>query len=158
MVTKVWELLADVRDPEIPVLSILDLGIVEYVKKKSDAIEVGIIPTYVGCPAMDLISTLINEQLFGSGFRNFSIKILKSPIWGSERISISGRKSMLEYGIAPPDQSMRIDALLTGSAKIKCPQCGSDHSEVVSAFGSTACKAMMRCKDCLEPFEYFKCH
>lgn len=140
----IWAVLRSVMDPEIPVVSVVDLGIVRDVKPG----EVTITPTYSGCPATDVIERTIREELDAAGFRDVTIKTTLSPPWTTDWISDKGRDALRRYGIAPPE--------LTKAAT--CPQCGSTDTEEVSRFGSTPCKAQWRCKSCLEPFDRFKCH
>jgi len=151
-------LLREVSDPEIPVLSIVDLGIVEKIDLQDDRLYIGLLPTYNGCPAMDLIRMMVYEKCYDAGFRNIRIELLKSPHWSSDRITTEGRTALRRYGMAAPDASTRIEQLIDGQSSLHCPHCGSENTQLVSAFGSTACKAMMRCNECKEPFEYFKCN
>ncbi len=143
---QVYEWLADVPDPEIPVLSILDLGIVREVTIK-DKVTVTLTPTYSGCPATEAIESSVLEALKSHGVDEIAIRRVLSPPWTTDWISEEGREKLRKYGIAPPSKSL----------EIACPQCESLNTERVSEFGSTACKASWRCCDCLEPFEYFKC-
>lgn len=143
---QVYEWLANVPDPEIPVLSILDLGIVREVTIK-DKVTVTLTPTYSGCPATEAIESSVLEALKSHGVDEIAIRRVLSPPWTTDWISEDGREKLRKYGIAPPSKSL----------EIACPQCKSLHTERVSEFGSTACKASWRCCDCLEPFEYFKC-
>ncbi len=143
---QVMEWLASVPDPEIPVLSILDLGIVRDVDVQS-TVTVTLTPTYSGCPATEVIESSVLAALKQHGVDDIVIKRALSPPWTTDWISADGREKMRRYGIAPP----------TPSKQVACPQCESLHTERVSEFGSTACKAAWRCRDCLEPFEYFKC-
>jgi ring-1,2-phenylacetyl-CoA epoxidase subunit PaaD len=143
---QVYEWLANVPDPEIPVLSILDLGIVRDVTIK-DKVTVTLTPTYSGCPATEAIESSVLEALKGHGVDEIAIRRVLSPPWTTDWISEDGREKLRKYGIAPPSKSL----------EIACPQCKSLNTERVSEFGSTACKASWRCCDCLEPFEYFKC-
>jgi len=148
-VTQVYEWLAAVPDPEIPVLSILDLGIVRGVtiKDKKDKVTVTLTPTYSGCPATEAIETSVVNALKRRGVGEVLINRVLSPPWTTDWITESGREKLRRYGIAPPSPTL----------EIACPQCESLNTERVSEFGSTACKASWRCRDCLEPFEYFKC-
>ncbi len=143
---QVLEWLANVPDPEIPVLSILDLGIVRGVDV-DEGVTVTLTPTYSGCPATEAIEASVMEALKGHGIGEIAIHRVLSPAWTTDWITEEGRKKLLDYGIAPPSPSL----------EIACPQCQSLNTELVSEFGSTACKASRRCCDCLEPFEYFKC-
>ena len=136
--------LETVMDPEIPVVSVIDLGIVRDISAE----KVTITPTYSGCPATDVIERAVREALDANGYRNVAIETVLTPPWTTDWISERGKLRLREYGIAPPE--------LTKSAT--CPQCGSSDTEEVSRFGSTPCKAQWRCKQCLEPFDRFKCH
>ena len=140
----IWAVLKDVPDPEIPAVSVLDLGIVRSV----DDEKVVITPTYSGCPATLFIEQSIREALDAAGYRSVAIETRLAPPWTTDWISAEGKAKLHAYGIAPPD-------LATTAT---CPQCGSTDTEEVSRFGSTPCKAQWRCKDCLEPFDRFKCH
>ena len=140
----IWAVLKGVPDPEIPVVSVLDLGIVRSVEED----RVVITPTYSGCPATDFIERNIRDALDAAGYRAVLIETQLSPAWTTDWISEEGREKLRAYGIAPPE--------LAKSAT--CPRCGSTDTEEVSRFGSTPCKAQWRCKDCLEPFDRFKCH
>lgn len=153
---KILEWLADVADPEIPVLSIMDLGIVRDVQCDAGVV-VSLSPTYSGCPATEVIESSVIAALQDRGITNVSIKRVLSPPWTTDWISDVGRQKLREYGIAPPEQGGSKRALLQGQRHIACPRCESTNTEVVSEFGSTACKAAYRCTECLEPFEYFKC-
>ncbi|MCH9696305.1 MAG: phenylacetate-CoA oxygenase subunit PaaJ [Gammaproteobacteria bacterium] len=143
---QVYEWLEQVPDPEIPVLSILDLGIVREVSVDS-TVTVSLAPTYSGCPATEAIESSVRRALHDHGVEAPVIKRVISPPWTTDWITRRGRQKLHEYGIAPPQKSL----------EIACPQCSSLQTELVSEFGSTACKASWRCRDCLEPFEYFKC-
>ncbi len=143
---QVLEWLAKVPDPEIPVLSILDLGIVRDIDM-NDGVTVSLTPTYSGCPATEVIESSVLRELRQRGLDDIAVKRVLSPPWTSDWISEAGREKMRRYGIAPP----------SANKPVACPQCRSTETERVSEFGSTACKAAYRCRDCLEPFEYFKC-
>jgi ring-1,2-phenylacetyl-CoA epoxidase subunit PaaD len=151
---KIWEILQTVADPEVPVLTILDLGIVRDVKIDDEVVEVIITPTYTGCPAMDMISMDIKLKLLENGFKKFKITSVLSPAWTTDWMSEEGKRKLKEYGIAPPHS--RADD--TTDPVIECPQCNSTNTKLISQFGSTACKALYQCQDCKEPFDYFKCH
>ena len=153
---QVLEWLADVPDPEIPVLTIMDLGIVREVECDK-GVTVSLSPTYSGCPATEAIEKSVIAALQDRGVADVSIKRVLSPPWTSDWISDSGREKLLAYGIAPPARGGSKHALLAGALRVSCPQCKSDNTERISEFGSTACKASYRCEDCREPFEYFKC-
>ncbi len=154
--TAVFHVLEMVKDPEIPVLSISDMGIIKDIDVDGVVVTVRIMPTYSGCPAMDVISQDIQTMLTLHGYKNIHIETVLSPAWSSDFISESGRQKLLEYGIAPPEKGAG-KAGLMHIAEIACPQCGSHSTELVSEFGSPACKALYKCSDCLEPFDYFKC-
>lgn len=150
------EWLSEVPDPEIPVLTIADLGIVRDVTV-DDEVVVALTPTYTGCPATEMIEQSVIDTLHRQGIENVSIDRVLSPPWTTDWISDEGREKLREYGIAPPQQGAGKRALLHGERSIACPRCQSLETEIVSEFGSTACKAAYKCKACLEPFEYFKC-
>jgi ring-1,2-phenylacetyl-CoA epoxidase subunit PaaD len=145
----VWAVLRGVPDPEIPVLSVVDLGIVRYVRMPGP--QVGITPTYSGCPATEVIRASIRSALAQSGYPNARIEEVLSPPWSAAWISAEGRRKLLEYGIAPPNPS-------SPDEPESCPHCGGRKIEMISQFGSTPCKALFRCLSCREPFDYFKCH
>lgn len=148
-------------DPEVPVLSILDLGIVRDVSISNEReITVVITPTYTGCPAMDVISTSIRMELLAAGYKNVTVKQVLSPAWTTEWISEDGKKKLREYGIAPPNPMQQVchTDLFAGDEAVQCPHCDSWNTRRISEFGSTACKSLYQCTDCQEPFDYFKCH
>jgi ring-1,2-phenylacetyl-CoA epoxidase subunit PaaD len=154
---RVWQLLEEVKDPEIPVLSVVDLGIARDVRVHDGRVEVVITPTYSGCPAMDTIRHDIELALASEGLEA-QVTTQLAPAWTTDWLSDSGREKLVAYGIAPPAHASHDKRALLGErAAIACPRCGSDHTERLSEFGSTACKALYRCRDCLEPFDYFKC-
>ncbi len=150
----IWQILETVCDPEIPVLTITDLGIVRDIEIFDNLIQVSITPTYTGCPAMDMIAMNIKLALIENGHQNVIIKNVISPAWTTDWITDSGKQKLLEYGIAPPKGNAG-DIAKDG---IQCPQCKSIHTTLISEFGSTACKALFKCEDCKEPFDYFKCY
>lgn len=156
----ILRILEDVCDPEIPVLTIQDLGILRDVVIREDgAVEVVITPTYSGCPAMNAIEVHIRAVLQDRGIEPIMISTVLTPAWTTDWITEQGRQKLLEFGIAPPQTSSADkNALFQESRLIPCPQCGSQNTEMISQFGSTACKALYRCLDCREPFDYFKCH
>ncbi len=147
-------ILREVTDPEIPVLTIADLGILRGVEISNDEVNVIITPTYNGCPAMDMIAMNIRLALLEHGYKNIKITSVLSPAWTTDWMSEEGKRKLEEYGIAPPGN--RSDA--PSDLLIKCPQCHSNNTRLISEFGSTACKALYQCNDCKEPFDYFKCH
>lgn len=156
----ILKLLEEVCDPEVPVLSILDLGIVRNVKINEDEIEVIITPTYSGCPAMDMISMNIKLALIEHGFKNVKVTSVLSPAWTTDWMSEAGKEKLKAFGIAPPNPTQIVcdTKLFAESEAIQCPLCNSYHTKLISRFGSTACKALYQCLDCKEPFDYFKCH
>jgi ring-1,2-phenylacetyl-CoA epoxidase subunit PaaD len=176
----IWALLETVPDPEVPVLSVVDLGVVRAVsietsssleptrvETDSDALgltndetnlTITITPTYSGCPAMDMISMGIRMALLEAGYKKVHIVQQLSPAWTTDWMSEAGKRKLKEYGIAPPLSNKIVDELFGEDHKIQCPQCDSMNTELVSQFGSTSCKALYRCLDCKEPFDYFKCH
>ncbi len=155
---RAWELLATVLDPEIPVLSIVDLGIVRYVQRSADGrVRVGITPTYSGCPATDVIRATVRAALDAGGFPDAVLEQVLSPPWTSAWLSAEGRRKLRSFGIAPPEEAVSSPAQLARSQPVSCPHCGSAATERVSEFGSTPCKAHYRCRECREPFDYFKC-
>lgn len=155
----IWSLLEEVKDPEVPVLSILDLGIVRDVSSDVDGVKIIITPTYSGCPAMDVISMDIRLKLIEKGIRDVAILQQLSPAWTTDWMTQSGKDKLRAFGIAPPHPKPQFcsDELFLSEA-IQCPRCSSMHTELISQFASTACKAMYRCIDCKEAFDYFKCH
>ncbi|MGB3007190.1 MAG: 1,2-phenylacetyl-CoA epoxidase subunit PaaD [Chitinophagaceae bacterium] len=155
-----YEYLAEINDPEIPVLSIVDLGIVRDIQLNNDELEVTITPTYTGCPAMDMIATAIRIELTTLGFKKINIIHSISPAWTTDWMSEEGKRKLKEYGIAPPNPKQQAcnDKLFAEAEAVQCPQCNSYHTHRISEFGSTACKALYQCNDCKEPFDYFKCH
>ena len=151
----VLEILDLVKDPEIPVVSVRDMGIIRRVEYAGDRLKVVITPTYTGCPAMEVIERDISAMLKLHGLNDFDVETEISPAWTTDWITEAGRQKLREYGIAPP--ANRGKAALMGQEAVACPQCGSPDTVLVSEFGSTACKALYKCNDCLETFDYFKC-
>jgi ring-1,2-phenylacetyl-CoA epoxidase subunit PaaD len=155
----IWSILETVCDPEVPVLTIIDLGIVRAVNISNSSssgdggIEVIITPTYTGCPAMDMITMDIKMKLLEHGYKNIKVTHILSPAWTTEWMSEEGKRKLKEYGIAAPDKKFTIP-----KDGVECPQCNSTNTKLLSEFGSTACKALYQCNDCKEPFDYFKCH
>ncbi len=156
---KILSILETVTDPEVPVLSVVDLGIVREIKEQEENVEIIITPTYSGCPAMDVITMTMRIALVTAGFKNIKITQVLSPAWTTDWMSEAGKQKLKDYGIAPPNPKQQIcrDELFAEEA-IQCPHCNSWHTHRVSEFGSTACKALYVCDDCKEPFDYFKCH
>lgn len=163
---QVWDWLGQVADPEIPVISVVDLGIVRKVEWQDDECVVTITPTYSGCPAMQVIAESVTEALHQHGVPNVRLVNQLSPAWTTDWMSDAGKAALKGYGIAPPAQQViDISGLHTGVKRnalpkltVTCPNCGSTHTELTSQFGSTPCKALYKCLDCREPFDYFKCH
>jgi len=154
-VERVWQLLETVADPEIPVLSIVDLGIVRYVRTAADGrLRVGLTPTYSGCPATAAIRSAARSALDAAGFADAALEEVLAPPWSSDWVSPDGRAKLAAFGIAPPPDRA---AALSAMPQLRCPRCGSPATERVSEFGSTPCKAHYRCNACREPFDHFKC-
>lgn len=149
--------LESVPDPEIPVLTVLDLGVIREAVEKDGIIQIKLTPTYSGCPAMDVIADDL-KAAFAKADKKAEVELILSPAWTTDWISEEGLQKMEEYGIARPlSESRDIDALLHDKKLVKCPQCGSTQTHLISQFGSTPCKALFKCDDCHEPFDYFKC-
>jgi ring-1,2-phenylacetyl-CoA epoxidase subunit PaaD len=163
---KIWQILETVCDPEVPVLTIIDLGIVRVINISNNppefiptseggdgGIEVIITPTYTGCPAMDMITMDIKMKLLENGYKNITVTHVLSPAWTTDWMSEAGKQKLKTYGIAAPNKKIIIP-----QDGVECPQCNSTNTKLLSEFGSTACKALYQCSDCKEPFDYFKCH
>ncbi|MBQ5939895.1 MULTISPECIES: 1,2-phenylacetyl-CoA epoxidase subunit PaaD [unclassified Massilia] len=163
-VEQVWSWLGEVADPEIPVISVVDLGIVRDVAFEDGECVVTITPTYSGCPAMQVIADSVREALQAHGLDKLRIVSRLSPAWTTDWMSDAGKAALKGYGIAPPvQQAIDISGLHAGirrraAPQVNCPHCGSPHTQLTSEFGSTPCKALYKCLDCREPFDYFKCH
>lgn len=155
--SEIWRVAGAVTDPEIPVLSIADLGVLRAVEIVDGAIEVAITPTYSGCPAMNMIALEIELALAKAGLGPVRVKTVLSPAWTTEWMSEEGRAKLRAYGIAPPAKGGGRRALF-GEEEVACPQCGSTDTAELAPFGSTSCKSLWQCKTCREPFDYFKCH
>ena len=156
----IWQILETVVDPEVPVLTITDLGIVRDVRISGSEVEIVITPTYTGCPAMDMIAMNIRLALLENGYQNIKITSVLSPVWTTDWMSEDGKRKLKEYGIAPPNPRQQVcnNDLFAAAEAVQCPHCNSYHTHRISEFGSTACKALYQCNDCKEPFDYFKCH
>lgn len=152
---RIAQLLSEVSDPEIPGISIVDLGMVVDIFEENDQWQIMLATTYSGCPAIDVIPFIVRSKLGEAGFADVNVLMEISPPWSTDWISEEGKQKLLEYGIAPPNGRASFHAD-EGKPK-KCPQCGSTHVTMISHYGSTPCKAAYRCETCLEPFEYFKC-
>jgi len=151
-VAHIRQLLEEVPDPEVPVLSVLDLGVVRQINVSDSEVEIVITPTYTGCPAMDMIAMNIRLALTEHGYQNIRIISVLSPAWTTDWMTEAGKQKLKAYGIAPPHLSS------VHNDVVECPQCGSADTVLISRFGSTACKALYQCNNCKEPFDHFKCH
>jgi ring-1,2-phenylacetyl-CoA epoxidase subunit PaaD len=158
---RAWQALAGVPDPEIPIISIVELGIVRAIRVEDASVVIEVTPTYSGCPATETIMNDVRDALVEHGIANACIEIRLAPAWTTDRIAPEAKRRLREFGIAPPHVSApRID--VTGISPLRrfvavaCPRCASMRTRLVAQFGSTACKAHYRCDDCLEPFDYFK--
>lgn len=156
---EILSILKEIPDPEIPAISIVDLGIIRNINEDESELVITITPTYTGCPAMKVIEDDIRQLLISKGFEKVKIQNSLSPAWTTDWITEEAKQKLLAYGIAPPEKTSHDKNILTGnSKKISCPQCRSLHTELKSQFGSTPCKSLYVCLDCKEPFDYFKCH
>ena len=151
--SQLFELLGSVVDPEIPVLTLQDLGVLRDISVTDGGVKVTITPTYAGCPAMETMRADIEATLSDAGYQQVTVQQSLSPAWTTDWMSENGRKKLRAYGIAPPANT----TCGQHAGRIECPQCGSDDVKRISEFGSTACKALYQCQDCREPFDYFKC-
>jgi len=156
-ISHAWQILQQVMDPEVPVVSVVDLGMVRSIDWQDGYLHVVLTPTYSGCPATETIEYDIRTALEDARFIGPVLKRRLSPAWTTDWITPAGRERLRRYGIAPPVGSASKRSLMGERLTVHCPHCGSTQTEVVSEFGSTACKALYRCMDCLEPFDYFKC-
>lgn len=155
----ILSLLSAIPDPEIPVITIIELGVIRDIEITDEtSISLKITPTYSGCPAMKQIEDDVRKKLSENGFKNITINTIFSPPWTTDWITPEAKEKLRIYGIAPPEHSTEDKSWLTGKTKtIACPRCKSQNTKLISQFGSTACKALYQCQDCLEPFDYFKC-
>lgn len=146
--------------PRIPVLSIVDLGMIRDAKMVDDVLEIIITPTYTGCPAVDMIAATIKMDLQSRGFQKVNVTQAISPAWTTDWMTETGKQKLKAYGIAPPNPKQQVckQELFVQDEAVQCPRCDSWHTHRISEFGSTACKALYQCEDCMEPFDYFKCH
>jgi ring-1,2-phenylacetyl-CoA epoxidase subunit PaaD len=158
-IEQAWSALASVEDPEIPAVSIVELGLIRFVTEQPNGnLEVGLSPTYVGCPATEVIRGSVREALKRADVGGFEVTNVLSPAWTSDWISAEGRRKLHAYGIVPPERAVsNMRDILRADRPVACPRCHSVDTETLSEFGSTPCKALHRCRACLEPFEYFKC-
>lgn len=159
-IERIKNILDNVMDPEVPVLSVIDLGIIRNIEINEEQVEITITPTYTGCPAMDVISLNIRLALIENGCRDIKITTILSPAWTTDWMTEKGKQRLKEYGIAPPNPKQIVCDTNHFAAEeaIQCPHCNSYHTQRISEFGSTACKSLYVCNDCKEPFDYFKCH
>jgi ring-1,2-phenylacetyl-CoA epoxidase subunit PaaD len=163
-ILKIWSILEEVCDPEVPVLSVIDLGVIREITIKKlneeEGIEVVITPTYSGCPAMDVIRMNIRMVLLQHGYKNVLITTILSPAWTTDWMTEAGKQKLKAYGIAPPNPKQQVcnTQLFAADEAVQCPHCNSYNTRRISEFGSTACKSLFQCNDCQEPFDYFKCH
>ena len=156
---EIWEFLSEIPDPEIPVISIAELGVLRKVEIIDTKVIVTITPTYTGCPAMKTFEDDITSKLVENNISNFEILTVQSPAWTTDWITEEAREKLRKFGIAPPIKGTADKGILFSSASksVPCPLCKSENTDLKSQFGSTACKALYQCNDCLEPFDYFKC-
>ncbi|MBS1610875.1 MAG: phenylacetate-CoA oxygenase subunit PaaJ [Bacteroidetes bacterium] len=159
-IEKIKSILDTVMDPEVPVLSVTDLGIIRDVRVNGEEVEVVITPTYSGCPAMDVIGLNIKMELIANGYTSVMVTNVLSPAWTTDWMTEEGKQKLKQYGIAPPNPKQQVcrTDLFIGDEAVQCPHCNSYHTHRISEFGSTACKSLYQCDDCKEPFDYFKCH
>jgi ring-1,2-phenylacetyl-CoA epoxidase subunit PaaD len=156
---QIWKILEEVKDPEVPVLSVIDLGIIRSIKTSDDKVEITVTPTYSGCPALDVINMDIRLKLIEKGYRNISIQQQLSPAWTTDWMTEEGKQKLKAFGIAPPNPKQQFcKAEMFQQEAVQCPRCNSYHTELISQFGSTACKSIYRCLDCKETFDHFNCH
>lgn len=155
---RIYNILETVYDPEVPVLTVVDLGIIREIIIQNEEVLIQITPTYTGCPAMKLIESNIHAALDHEGIKN-NIQTVLSPAWTTDWMSEKGKEKLKAYGIAPPFRHARVTTgFFEAEDVISCPRCNSENTKKISEFGSTACKALYQCQDCKEPFDYFKCH
>ncbi|WP_309102183.1 1,2-phenylacetyl-CoA epoxidase subunit PaaD [Microbacterium sp.] len=156
---RAWTIAAAVADPEVPVLTIEDLGVLRRVEFTGDAVHVDITPTYSGCPAMDAIRDDVVLALTSAGFDHVEVRLVLSPAWTTDWMTDAGKRKLTEYGIAPPSGRAAVPSgPIRLAISVRCPRCGSLDTREVSRFGSTSCKSLFECRACLEPFDHFKVH
>ncbi|MAC86214.1 MAG: phenylacetate-CoA oxygenase subunit PaaJ [Flavobacteriales bacterium] len=153
----IYQLLAQVPDPEIPVVNIIEMGMIRDVIVTPEKVEVFLCPTYSGCPAMDMIESMVKEKLLASGVLNVLVTLVYKPAWTTDWMNAQTKEKLRAFGIAPPVGKVLSKKSLLANETVACPQCRSENTKIKSMFGSTACKALYTCSDCLEPFDYFKC-
>jgi ring-1,2-phenylacetyl-CoA epoxidase subunit PaaD len=159
-IAELWKLLEEIPDPEIPVISVIELGIIRALRYEGHSLVITITPTYSGCPAMVAISMDIHNLLNENGITDFKIETVYTPAWTTDWMSLEAKEKLRKYGIAPPNEHVKHKLnLLTGDhdEEVNCPHCGASNTSLTSQFGSTACKSLYKCNECLEPFDYFKC-
>lgn len=155
---KIFDLISEIPDPEIPVITIAELGVIRDVIVEGENVEIKITPTYSGCPAMKQMEDDIRATLLQNGITDLKVTLVYSPAWTTDWIPEEAKEKLRKYGIAPPEKTTEDKSWLTGKSKlVLCPRCKSKNTKLISQFGSTACKALYQCQDCLEPFDYFKC-
>lgn len=157
-IAQAWSLLDGVADPEIPVVSVRELGIIRAIRVEGTGVEVDVTPTYSGCPATEIIAADIRAALVAGGFADVTVRMVLAPPWSTDAITEAGRAKLKAYGIAPPGpaSAAALRPVRFAERQVACPQCGSMDTERLAEFGSTACKALFRCRACREPFDYFK--
>jgi|TARA_B110000977_G_scaffold164584_1_gene211221 ring-1,2-phenylacetyl-CoA epoxidase subunit PaaD len=153
----IYQLLAQVPDPEIPVVNIIEMGMIRDVIVTPEKVEVFLCPTYSGCPAMDMIESMVKEKLSAFGALNVLVTLVYKPAWTTDWMNAQTKEKLRAFGIAPPVGKVLSKKSLLANETVACPQCRSENTKIKSMFGSTACKALYTCSDCLEPFDYFKC-
>lgn len=156
-IKEIWQYMEEVFDPEVPVLTVVDLGVVRNIVVEGELCKVTITPTYSGCPAMKRIEDDIIEKLAEKGIDQVEVDLVLSPAWTTDWLTEKGRVKLKDYGIAPPENEVDKSVLFADPTIVPCPKCDSKDTRLISQFGSTACKAHYQCNDCLEPFDYFKC-
>ncbi|MEO8093690.1 MAG: 1,2-phenylacetyl-CoA epoxidase subunit PaaD [Pseudolysinimonas sp.] len=157
--TRAWDIAATVVDPELPVLTIEDLGVLRAVHEDGDTVQVDLTPTYSGCPAIDAMRDDVRTALQGAGYRDVQVRMVLSPAWTTDWMTADGKRKLHDYGITPPNgRAPARGARVTLNLAVKCPRCNSLDTREVARFGSTSCKALYECNACLEPFDFFKVH
>ncbi len=156
----IWNILKTIPDPEIPVINIVELGVVRDVDVSKNGVVITITPTYMGCPAMTFFENEIKTNLETLGYKNVKIKKIYTPAWTTDWISDEAKQKLKEYGIAPPvgKSGLKSELFQSNSTSVNCPYCSDSKTRLINEFGSTACKALYHCDSCNQPFEYFKCH
>ena len=155
---RAWEVVASVLDPEVPVLTIEDLGVLRDVVVDAGRVTVTITPTYSGCPAMDAIRDDVVLALTAAGFDDIDVRLVLAPAWTTDWMTDAGKHKLVEYGIAPPTGRAAVSGAIRLQLSVRCPRCGSLDTREIARFGSTSCKALYECRACLEPFDHFKVH